>query len=54
MRKCWRRRSLQALRFYTTVGKATSPGCCGLQASFVQEQRLDYEIVDPAELDSLR
>ena len=39
---------------YGTVGKATSPVCCGLQASFVQEQRLDYEIVDPAELDSLR
>ena len=51
---CWQCRSLQALRCYTTVGKATSPGCWGLQASFVREQRLDYEVVDPAELDSLR
>ncbi len=49
-----KRNSLQALRCHGTSGKATSPECCGLQASFVQEQRLDYEIVDPAELDSLR
>ena len=45
---------LRALRCYRKVGKATSLGCWGLQASFVREQRLDYEIVDPAELDSLR
>ena len=53
-RKMLAAHSLQALLCFGTLGKATSPGCCDLQAGFVQEQRLDYEIVDPTELDSLR